>query len=866
VFVAWSDTRSGGADIYALDLTSAGVPAPGWQPDGTPVCTASGDQLAPALIRDGASGMIVAWQDARGADLDLYASRLTSAGALAAGWTPGGTAVCTASGDQLAPVAAPDGSGGAYLAWEDRRSDAGDIYGQRLTSVGAVAAGWSAAGLPLCTASARQQDARIVSDGAGGALAAWTDSRNLAQTDLDLYAQRVTPTGPVQTRAGGITASHHDGQTFVTWTCPPGVGWAYRVYGSASPIVDGASLATATLLGTVGDSTWYDRRLSTILGATLAYHTDSAGPGISPTRALFVTTPSANGSSYYAVTVQLLTTAEDRTVTPGANALAAPVVEQLGLPRPVYQLRLTLPWATPDIYTLWTTDRGTSAFPAMCNRAGAAFDCAVMRGGAAPYNSLLFNFHRRAGNFLEGTYTTGYPGEWVLSMDDPLGTRDQNSFWYGYDELYDLTLWQNPVPTAGVVCDFTERRSYYSLQWMLQNFGLDPTRVYEYGFSMGAMGAFYFALHHPECIAGLMPVCGNPDFSYEDDPNPSGFRVGTGLRDVCDRLWGAVPNDLPAAAGGDVFQQLSGPWLVSSMGATSMPPMVQFSGRNDMVMGWAVNLPLFAAVDQHHQAAQFFWDPRDHLGTSISAWAPMTVPTYLYRFRTNLSLPAFSNCSANDHPGDGSPASGDTVGTINGYADWDPAVVDQASRWEVTLLPRDLTTRWGPRPAPDSLTVDVTPRRLQSFPRLPGGTFDFRVLRLADSALVASGSVLADSVGVLTVPAVKVYRGGSRLHLEPRPTGLSVHGAAPGGALRILPLRNPVLGPTTVSFVAPRSGELRADLMDTAGRRVRSLLRTAVAAGTIQVPFPSAGLPAGVYFLTAELGSERTQRRVVVLK
>jgi len=90
----------------------------------------------------------------------------------------------------------------------------------------------------------------------------------------------------------------------------------------------------------------------------------------------------------------------------------------------------------------------------------------------------------------------------------------------------------------------------------------------------GAMGAFYFALHHPECIAGLMPVCGNPDFSYESDPSPSGFRVGTGLRDVCDRLWGTVPNDLPASAGGAVFQQLSGPWLASSLGAASMPPMV----------------------------------------------------------------------------------------------------------------------------------------------------------------------------------------------------------------------------------------------------------------------------------------------------
>src|SRR5690242_2735851 len=33
-----------------------------------------------------------------------------------------------------------------------------------------------------------------------------------------------------------LAARHVSGQTFLTWTSPPGVGWIYRVYASASPI------------------------------------------------------------------------------------------------------------------------------------------------------------------------------------------------------------------------------------------------------------------------------------------------------------------------------------------------------------------------------------------------------------------------------------------------------------------------------------------------------------------------------------------------------------------------------------------------------------------------------------------------------
>src|SRR5437867_6075918 len=37
-----------------------------WVVDGIPLCAASGDQMFPTAVSDGAGGAIVAWQDARG--------------------------------------------------------------------------------------------------------------------------------------------------------------------------------------------------------------------------------------------------------------------------------------------------------------------------------------------------------------------------------------------------------------------------------------------------------------------------------------------------------------------------------------------------------------------------------------------------------------------------------------------------------------------------------------------------------------------------------------------------------------------------------------------------------------------------------
>lgn len=99
-----------------------------WGASGLVVCSASGSQSALTICTDGAGGAIVAWQDYRsGSNNDIYAQRITAAGVVQ--WTANGVPICTSTGSQVAPAIAPDGTGGAIIAWSDDRNNSHyDIY------------------------------------------------------------------------------------------------------------------------------------------------------------------------------------------------------------------------------------------------------------------------------------------------------------------------------------------------------------------------------------------------------------------------------------------------------------------------------------------------------------------------------------------------------------------------------------------------------------------------------------------------------------------------------------------------------------------------------------------------------------------
>ncbi|MFI5371565.1 MAG: T9SS type A sorting domain-containing protein [Candidatus Eisenbacteria bacterium] len=132
---SWYDTRNAttGDDIYAQLVDSTGTMH--WGSSGSAVCVATGDQMDVALAGDGAGGALISWDDLRnGVDHDIYAQRMTAAGAAA--WTGDGVAVCTAAADQTVPAVVSDGAGGLIVAWDDQRNANDDIYAQWLDAGG----------------------------------------------------------------------------------------------------------------------------------------------------------------------------------------------------------------------------------------------------------------------------------------------------------------------------------------------------------------------------------------------------------------------------------------------------------------------------------------------------------------------------------------------------------------------------------------------------------------------------------------------------------------------------------------------------------------------------------------------------------
>ena len=170
--VVWQDHRNGSNDdIFAATLTAASGAVGTLTTPASSISVAAGNQQFPA-IAFGMSDYLVTWQDARGADTDVYAARIDATGAdLDGPVTTGGIALSTATNNQTLPAVAYDGQNFS-LAWTDKRSALTDIYGGRIReSDGALLDGpASTGGYIISNDSAPEDNARVATNGAGGSI------------------------------------------------------------------------------------------------------------------------------------------------------------------------------------------------------------------------------------------------------------------------------------------------------------------------------------------------------------------------------------------------------------------------------------------------------------------------------------------------------------------------------------------------------------------------------------------------------------------------------------------------------------------------------------------------------------------------
>lgn len=231
--IAWEDWRNfSQTDIYAQRISSNGFT--NWTFNGVVICSEGnfGNQYDTKMISDGAGGAIMCWLDNRnfGSNTDIYIQKVNINGVTQ--WATNGLAVCNANFIQLSHKMIPDGSGGAIIVWEDRRTDR-NIYAQKFNTSGIIQ--WTANGIPVCNQTSTQEEPQIAAGASGSAIVLWTDYRN---GELDIYAQGMNAAGSMSWATGGVPVTNESHAQSTAQLITDGAGGAIIAWQDLRSTVD----------------------------------------------------------------------------------------------------------------------------------------------------------------------------------------------------------------------------------------------------------------------------------------------------------------------------------------------------------------------------------------------------------------------------------------------------------------------------------------------------------------------------------------------------------------------------------------------------------------------------------------------------
>jgi len=192
--ITWIDERSGWHkyDIYSQRYNSSGTPQGSNFKANDDVGAA--DQKYPAIAIDKSGNSVIVFQDQRNSNWDIFAQKYNSAGTTVGSNFRVNNDTGTTS--QSNPAIAMDGSGNFVIAWNDYRNNNYDIYAQRYNSSGTTVG--SSFRVNNDTGTTSQSNPAIAMDGSGNFVIAWDDYRNWRTLLMDIYAQRFSSSGTPQ--------------------------------------------------------------------------------------------------------------------------------------------------------------------------------------------------------------------------------------------------------------------------------------------------------------------------------------------------------------------------------------------------------------------------------------------------------------------------------------------------------------------------------------------------------------------------------------------------------------------------------------------------------------------------------------------
>ena len=146
------------------------------------------------------------------------------------------TPICTAATNQSNVQSTTDGKGGAIMVWEDSRNGKSMIYAQRINVDGTIK--WAANGIRLSFSDSMQTAPKIVADDKGGAYVVWVQMG--ANNTTDIWGTHIDSTGS-ELWAGGrgiCTATGNQSEVSIATTGTGGINGVVVVW------TDGRNFAT----------------------------------------------------------------------------------------------------------------------------------------------------------------------------------------------------------------------------------------------------------------------------------------------------------------------------------------------------------------------------------------------------------------------------------------------------------------------------------------------------------------------------------------------------------------------------------------------------------------------------------------------
>ncbi len=198
--ISWIDRRNGAPEIYVQRISKPGNPI--WTTNGVLTASNAADGNIASqrtIIGDNAGGAVITWQDITEAKRGIYAQRIDSSGVLR--WASDGAPLCSGIVNPSLPSVCSDGKGGAIITWCDiRLNDTSQVFAQRIDAGGSVR--WKVNGVLISNPTNLNTFPSITSDLAGGAIISWW--HYTAADKIEIYAQRIDSTGTPQWTSGGI--------------------------------------------------------------------------------------------------------------------------------------------------------------------------------------------------------------------------------------------------------------------------------------------------------------------------------------------------------------------------------------------------------------------------------------------------------------------------------------------------------------------------------------------------------------------------------------------------------------------------------------------------------------------------------------